>query len=153
MRAIHKTMLAAIGSVTLAASFSLPAFASTTYHYIQNNGNGEDIIYQDGKLYLEGTIDNKVCYVSASEKYRGHTYYQYRDDHSGMCLQANTADTAVTEGGCDTGSPRQFWWYDGKYLINRAFQTDAYADGSQVDLVAPSLCPTSDSNCTWSIGD
>jgi hypothetical protein len=148
MRTIHKTMLATIGTVALAASFSLPASAATD-HYIQNDSSGEDIWYANGTLALSGQHDT-LFYV-------GHTdgvYYQYVDaEDTSLCLQANTADTVMTVGGCDAGSTRQFWWYDNsKLLINQAFGTDAWADGSQVGLIS-GACSSAPAVCDWRVGD
>jgi hypothetical protein len=151
MRAIYRTILVAIGTVALATSFSLPASAATP-HYIFNNAKQEDIVYLDGGITFS-SIPNKDFSVWASTTVDGHIYYDYKDAITKNCLQANTADTVMTEGGCDASSTRQFWWWSSSstLLVNLAFGDDAYASGSEVKLGFGSGGPTSPYG--WGIGD
>lgn len=136
MRTIRKTVIAVVGALALAGSFSLPAAASTSVvnHYIQSDDNGRLIASDDGgagDVVLANTGDNFV--VIASKSSGGHTYYEYEDTDTGLCLQATVGDTFMAEGGC-AGVTRQFWFWNSEVLVNLAFGSKAHVDGSAVAL-------------------
>jgi hypothetical protein len=136
MRTIRKIVIAAIGAAALVGSLSLPAAASTSVvnHYIQSDYNGL-LIASDGggpgNVGLRITGDNFV--VIASESSGGHTYYEYEDTDTGLCLQATVGDTFMAEGNC-AGVSRQFWFWNSKVIVNLAFGSKAHVDGSAVAL-------------------
>jgi hypothetical protein len=134
MRAIRKTVIAAIGAAALVGSFSLPAAASTSVvdHYIKSDDNGLLIAGGGpGDVVLSNTGD--IFVVLTSESSSGHTYYEYEDTDTGLCLQATVGDTFMAEGNC-AGVSRQFWFWNSKVIVNLAFGSKAHVDGSAVAL-------------------
>jgi hypothetical protein len=137
MRTIRKAVIAAIGAVALAGSFGLPAAASTSRvvnHFIQSDYNGLLVTSNggsSGNVVLTSLGDNFV--VIASNSSGGHTYFEYKDTDTGLCLQATVGDTFMAEGGC-AGVTRQFWFWNSHVIVNLAFGSKAHVAGSAVAL-------------------
>jgi hypothetical protein len=141
------------GAAALAASLtalSAPAAQAATLHYIQSDYSGYAIASDGAVVVLASVGDDFV--VKATEKYDGHTYYEYQDKVTGNCLQANVTDKVVAEGGCAQNA-RQFWWYDSaKLLVNRYFGTKACAEGKESGA-SVDLSRGSGLACDWTVGD
>jgi hypothetical protein len=155
MKISSRTFVAVIGAVALLGALSLPTAASATV--TGHGAKASPLIDEDffigwngavpgagisatgaGDVLLSGASD--VFENIAQESYDGHTYYEYKDvvnpdngPGTGLCLQATVGDTFMAEGGCEQVT-RQFWFYNGMVLVNRAFGSKAKADGTQVSL-------------------
>jgi hypothetical protein len=144
---IAATALALIsGAAAGSAAQAATTHAITNQGYdasITSHGSGEPVTLGGSTLYTVYSTD-------------GHwDQYQVAGSNPALCLQANTADTVVSEGTCVLDNTRQQWWWDDyTWLINNAFRTFAYATSShsQVDLAASAYC-TSDDNtqCYWEV--
>ena len=147
MKKAHKTLIGAILTAGLCVSFSLPAAASsTTPHYFQNYGSGLYIQSNPTTGALSLGNQPRAFEIKASLD-QGVTWYEYVDGVTGLCLQANVADTAVAEGGCEQNA-RQFWYWSSTsgIITNNYFGSHIEAKGTSVDLGSGSTTPF-----TWNI--
>jgi hypothetical protein len=138
------------GAAALAVGWgavSIPAARAATDLYIESDSENLLITSDGGNAVVLANLADTFV-VIASKSSGGHTYREYQDTVTGLCLQADSADTFAAEGDC-IGNARQFWWYDNaKLLVNLNFGTDACADGAAV-----SLSTGTGASCDWTIGD
>jgi hypothetical protein len=149
MKFIRRTIIG-ISAVALTGALGLPATASAAVashagaarallggDYQIASDDGGDTIYATGAgdvlLGAAYAGEDDEMQTKAQETYDGHVYYEYEDLNTGLCLQANVSDTFMAEGGCAQVS-RQFWFWNGQVLVNRAFNSKACADLPYVDL-------------------
>lgn len=147
MRITRRKLAAVIGSATLGGMLCLSATASAaiTSHAGAATPDLDQtfIICSDqdqcinapgaGDVHLGGyDVFENISQITTPD---GHTYYEYQDvtQTTRLCLQASTNDTMMTAGSC-AGVNRQYWFWNGTVLVNYAFQTKAWADGSLVAL-------------------
>jgi hypothetical protein len=141
MSIARKLIVPALAAVALAmpaaalAAVTNQAGASSrvTTHTIVNSNGKAIYVNPNDSVQLVTRGDASVLQIVGTISSGGHTYYEYQDVATGLCIQANTADTQMSAGGCTT-SHRQYWFWNSHVLENLAFGTKAYASGSNVDL-------------------
>jgi hypothetical protein len=64
----------------------------------------------------------------------GHTYYQYQDILTGLCIQATVNAEQMSAGYYSATSTRQFWFWNSMVLVNLAFQNKAYVEPPSINV-------------------